>query len=115
MWWPLVTYSIGSDWGWPPSTLSVCPVMKVARSDTSTRARGRVDGRGLRRAGFETEQPARFRYRGDLAAEVLNDAHGLLDEHGVSEPRFWTFLHSLYARARRRPGATKFGFSRQER
>jgi hypothetical protein len=52
------------------------------------RARGRVDGRGLRRAGFETEQLARFRYRGDLAAEVLNDAHGLLDEHGVAGCRF---------------------------
>jgi hypothetical protein len=30
-------------------------------------------------------------------------------------PRFWTFLHSLYARARRRPCVPMFGFSRQGR
>jgi hypothetical protein len=30
-------------------------------------------------------------------------------------PRNWTFLDSLYARARRRPCVTMFGFSRQGR
>src|SRR5262245_60133603 len=57
-------------------------------SDTSTRARGRMGGRGLSRPGCEAEQLARFRYRGDLAAEVLNDAHGLLDERSVAGCRF---------------------------
>src|SRR5215470_2759450 len=57
-------------------------------SDTSTRARGRMGGRGLPWPGCEAEQLARFRYRGDLAAEVLNDAHGLLDERGVAGCRF---------------------------
>src|SRR5262249_52910312 len=57
-------------------------------SDTSTRARGCMGGRGLPRPGCEAEELARFRYRGDLAAEVLNDAHGLLDERGVAGCRF---------------------------
>jgi hypothetical protein len=33
----------------------------------------------------------------------------------LDEPRFWTILLSLYARARRRPCVTMFGFSRQGR
>jgi hypothetical protein len=32
-----------------------------------------------------------------------------------SETRFWTILNSIYARARRRPCVTMFGFSRQGR
>src|SRR5215831_11136439 len=48
----------------------------------------RMGGRGLPRPGCEAEELARFRYRGDLAAEVLNDAHGLLDERGVAGCRF---------------------------
>ena len=31
------------------------------------------------------------------------------------QPRFWTILNSIYARARRRPCVTMFGFSRQGR
>ena len=36
-------------------------------------------------------------------------------EGPVRAARIWTILNSIYARARRRPGVTMFGFSRQGR
>ena len=39
----------------------------------------------------------------------------LFVEVALAPPRFRTFSDSLYARARRRPSVTMFGFSRQGR
>src|SRR3984893_16139048 len=84
------------------------------RFRTPLHARARMDGRGLRRPGCETEQLARFRYRGDLAAEVLNDARRLLDKRGVTRCRFapgevHCVLHSDAAVATKDEGLCQHG------